>query len=234
MKKFFILFTSFFTLLAFDAMAQSDSLFTVNPGETISQVIPKTAQWFSKNFIKGQAWFNDGRTGTVTLNYNWFYDEMMFINEKGDTLAFANPQDFKQFALGEDTFYFADNKYFQKVGAFGNLQLTEKPILGIADIKKIGAMGIETSTVATDELGQLPQINTGETKNLVLRDKTIIRKATQYYISNKYNTPKPATKKNIQKTATENEWTQLQKYLNANTVNFSKKEDLVGLLSTLQ
>ncbi|MBS1920277.1 MAG: hypothetical protein JST17_08490 [Bacteroidetes bacterium] len=233
MKKMIILFSVFLTTTISNILAQADGLFTINPGEKLVQAIPDSAQYFSKNFIKGLAWFVDGRTGAVMLNYNYLYDEMLFINEKGDTLAIANPLEFKRFVIDQDTFCYADNKYFHKLGTYGGLELAERTFFGIADIKKIGAMGVETSGVSIDQFKEIPQNGVG-TKDLVMQEKTIMKKVSNYYISDKNGVYRLATKKNVQKAATENRRAQLEKYLTSNSVNYFKKEDLVKLLTAIQ
>ncbi|OQY95778.1 MAG: hypothetical protein B6D37_04800 [Sphingobacteriales bacterium UTBCD1] len=233
MKRQVILFSLFLAVVTLRSSAQGDDLFTVNPGERIVQAIPNAAQYFSRNFISGLVWFKDDRMGRIDLNYNYLYGEMMFINEKGDTLAVASPQDFKLFALGKDTFYFAGNSYYHNLGAFGKLRLAEKTVFGITDVKKIGAMGVETSAVSIDQFRQVQQASTGM-KDLVVQEKTIMKKVTEFYISAKEDVFVPATKKNIEKMLGGRESLVLKKYLDSNKVNFYKKEDLIALLTSIQ
>lgn len=233
MKKHFVLAPVFFMAFMMKGMAQSDQVFTIEPGEKIIDAIPLQGQYFSKNFVNGLLWMKDGRLGRAEVNYNYLFGEMMFINEKKDTLAFASPQDFKLFALGNDTFYFSNKTYLREIGNYGNLKLGEKSYFGVAEVKKIGAMGVETSGVSIDQFRQMQYTSTGM-KDLTVQEKTIVKRISVYYIGDADGNFKPANRKNILKMATGKESADLKNYMDSNKVNFSKKEDLVALLSVIQ
>jgi hypothetical protein len=62
-------------------------------------------------FTKGYISFRDNRNRTVQLNYNYLFEEMMFLNNTGDTLAIANAPTIRQITIMADTFYFSAAGY---------------------------------------------------------------------------------------------------------------------------
>lgn len=228
MFKLFIL--SLFLLTANGNTFAQNNIFVVNPGEKPSKAIPDTAQFYSAKFIRGVVQLRDGRSGGMILNYNSLFEEMMFVDEKGDTVSVINPQDFNYFVLDKDTFCF-DNVYLHKIGSFGNLQLAERNYFTLSDVKKKGILGASATSVGIEEIRQTSGVI--GIKNLVAQEVIYLKKNKQYYISNDGNSFKVATKNNIQKLAHEKQ-SLIKSYLKENTIDFNQREDLIRLLSAIE
>lgn len=231
MNKLYILLTTIVIAISFNVFAQND-YYTIHPGEKPVKVIPDSTQYFAKNFIKSQLWFNDGRTGAIMLNYNSLYGEMLFINEKGDTMAISSPQDFKQFALGKDTFYYKNDIYLHELGSFGNLKLAERIYFVLVDIKKIGAMGTVNSSVQIDDFKQIQAYSLGNV-DLEVKQVISVKQIHQFYFGDENGSFKLALRKNLQKMAP-NKSGAIKKYTQNNSVNFSNKDDIIKLLNAIQ
>src|SRR6478609_7956182 len=73
------------------ASAQTEKMYAVKIGEVPDQVIPREAIYLLPAFTQGSAFFKNGSSSKQRFNYNSLLDEMHFINERGDTLAIAEP-----------------------------------------------------------------------------------------------------------------------------------------------
>jgi hypothetical protein len=61
---------------------------------------------FFTPFITGSVYFKDDTRAVAKMNYNRLYDEMLFLDPKGDTLALKDENNIKFIALDKDTFYY--------------------------------------------------------------------------------------------------------------------------------
>ena len=212
-RLFYLLLLTFLSQLVY---GQKD-VFEIRPGQSISEVIPDSILYFSAHFVKGTAQLKSGRLGLMTLNYSRFFDEMMFINEKGDTLAVSNPDDFVYMKIGETTFYPQKNQYFEEVGQHGDLKLAQRVYFINSNQKKGGAMGGKNSNTSVDIIN-LIQADVGLV-NLKANAYMDMKLKREYYFSDKTNQFKLLNKKNLMSWAKNKE--KLKEYLTAHKVNFN-------------
>lgn len=229
MKKQFLL-CLLFSLVVFPAVAQED-VFTVQPGEKFADAIPDAARYYLPRYEKCQVAMKDGRSGTLLLNYNFLFEEMMFVDAKGDTVSVISPGEFKYFVLGKDTFFF-DKMYLRDIGTYGDYRLAVRTYFDVSDVKKQGPLG-GTTSVGIDVMRRTDATDNFGPRELVAREVTTVKKYRLYFVGNEANGFERATKKNILRLYRKKS-EQIRSYINDNHINYNKEEDLVKLLSRVK
>ncbi len=105
--------------------AQTEKMYSVKMGEIPDEVIPAEVIYLLPGFTQGIVFFKDGSSSTQRFNYNSLLDEMHFINERGDTLAIAEPALIKTVEIDSIKFYY-DLGYVQQIFTQGNYKLAVK------------------------------------------------------------------------------------------------------------
>ena len=215
-----------------DLSAQDSTLVTVKAGERIEDVLKPSDIYFYPQFIYSKVLFKDGRVADPYMNYNRLYDQMLFINEKGDTLAMTDVKNIEFIVNDWDVFYYSGG-YLRLIADDTVIKLAEKQIWAVADVRKMGTHNTPTNTVAITSVGYLSsRQDAAKSKELILNAETIIRKETQYYFGDKYNHFVRATKKKLLDLFPKEE-RKIENYLSENKVNFDKKDDLEKLCKFL-
>jgi hypothetical protein len=210
--------------------AQDSTLVTIKAGNSIRDVFTAKDVFLYPQFISGHVFMRDGSKATAMMNYNILYDQVLFIDAKGDTLAISDEKNCKYLTLKQDTFYY-DNGYIKQVAGNSVAKLAEKKYWEVADIRKIGSHGRPSTTFAVTSYSTITD-RFGRTYDLVLNEDLLLRKNTSYYLGDKYNHFVSASKKNLlllfpkeQSTVTD--------YLKEQMIDFTKRADLEKLLAFL-
>jgi len=224
----------FFILISYtDLAAQDSTLVTVKAGEKIEDVLKSSDIYFYPQFIYSKILFKDGKVADPYMNYNRLYDQMLFINEKGDTLALADVKNIEFIVNDWDIFYY-NGGYLRLIADDTVIKLAERQIWAVADVRKMGAFNTPTNTVAITSVGYLSTgHDAAKSKELILNAETVLRKETQYYFGDKYNHFVRASKKRLLNLFPKEE-RKIENYLNENKVNFDKKDDLEKLCQFLR
>jgi hypothetical protein len=69
------------------------------------QSLPAGVGYLYSSFKPAQVQFKNGNMGCGMMNYSPFLEEMDFINEKIDTMAFNDIESMKYVVIEKDTFY---------------------------------------------------------------------------------------------------------------------------------
>jgi hypothetical protein len=101
--KLYLLIVLIF-LFSEDTLAQSQ-IYKVQPGRVIMQSLPAGVGYLYSSFKPAQVQFKNGNMGCGMMNYSPFLEEMDFINEKIDTMAFNDIESMKYVVIEKDTFY---------------------------------------------------------------------------------------------------------------------------------
>lgn len=182
-------------------------------------------------FTTGKVFFRDGSKAGAQLNYNLLYDQMLFIDTKGDTLALADEATIKYIAISKDTFYY--NEGYLRMISSGDVILAEKQTWIVADVRKIGTHNKSTTTFAITSFSSYTNgSDAAKSKDLILNEDIVLRKETQYYFGDKFNYFVRAGKKGLLHLFQKKQQN-VEDYLNENKVNFDKKDDLEKLLKFL-
>lgn len=87
-------------------------------------------------------------------NYNFLLDEIHYLNEKGDTMAIANPQDLS-YVMIEDRMFIPNQKGFYEVIEKGNVSLVYKWVCRIRSVSREGALGISTDAPGVYQMNRI-------------------------------------------------------------------------------
>ena len=102
---------------------------TVRTGEKLSDVFTAKDIFRYETFLPGKVLFKDGTTAEAPLNYNRIYEQMMFLDAKGDSLAVDNPELVNVIVIGSNNFYFAAEVVLEELNDYGNVKLATHEVL---------------------------------------------------------------------------------------------------------
>ena len=215
-----------FILIGYCGLSAQDSIVTIKAGNKVRDVLTPADIFYYPQFTSGKVFFRDGRKAMAKMNFTRLYDQMLFINPKGDTLAVADEKTIKFIIVDQDTFYY-DEGYVRIIVDYGDVKLAEKQIWVVADTRKIGTHNKSTSTVAITPLSNYTDDGIARAKSydLLINEDMVIRKETQYYFGDKNNHFVRAGKKKLLLLFPK-EQLSLENYLKENKVNFDNKDDL--------
>ena len=222
-----------FILIGFtDLLAQDSTRVTVKTGERIEDVLKPSDIFFYPQFINSKILFKDGKVADPYMNYNRLYDQMLFINEKGDTLALTDVKNIEYIVNDWDIFFY-NGGYLRLIADDTVIKLAEKQVWEVADVRKMGTFNTPTNTVAITSVGYFSNgQDAAKSKELIMNAETVLRKETQYYFADKYNHFVRASKKKLLDLFPKEEQ-RIENYIKENKVNFDKKEDLEKLCKFL-
>ena len=212
--------------------AQDSNLVVIKTGYRVSDVLKAKDIYFYPQFTSGKVFFRDGSKGAAKLNYSRLFDQILYIDPKGDTLALADEKIIKFIVVNTDTFYF-DEGYVRVVGGDKEAKLAEKEIWVVADIQKMGTHNKAKPSVAIYSFDTYTNgIDAAKSKDLILNEDILLRKETHYYLGNENNHFVRATKKHLMMLFPRDQ-PKLENYLKENKVDFDNKEDLEKLVQFL-
>ena len=212
--------------------AQDSTLVTIKTGNKVMDVLTAADIFYYPQFTNGKVFFRDGTKGAAKMNYSRLFDQMLYVDPKGDTLALADEKTIKFITVDLDTFYF-DEGYVKLVANNNFVKLAEKQIWVVADIRKIGTHNKSTTTFAVESFSTYTNgSDAAKSKDLILNEDIVLRKETQYYFGDEYNHFVRAGKKKLLQLFPK-EQLSIENYLKENNVNFDKKEDLEKLVQFL-
>jgi hypothetical protein len=87
-------------------------------------------------------------------NYNFLLDEIHYLNEKGDTMAIANPHDLS-YVLISDRMFIPSKKGYLEVIEKGNVSLVYKWVCRIRSKAREGALGISTDAPGVYQMNRI-------------------------------------------------------------------------------
>ena len=211
-------------------LAQDSTLVTIKNGTPVGDVLSPAEIYYFPQFTKGQVFFRDGTKATAKLNYTRLFDQMLFIDTKGDTLAVANEKTIKFIAVDRDTFYY-DEGYIRIIANNDVVKLAEKQVWVVADIQKKGTHNTN-STPGVTSVRTFREGNDVTRNVLTLNEEVVLRKETHYFFGDKFNDFARASKKGLMQIFPK-EQRRIEIYLKENKVDFNKKNDIEKLYQFL-
>ena len=224
-----LLLSLFFILIGYTNLPAQDSAFaTIPPGRTAKEVLTVADIYLYTQFTDGKIVFMDGSKALAKMNYNRLFDQVLFINDTGDTLALADEKIIKYIVIGDDTFYY-NKGYIRLIADDGIVKLAERQVWVLADIRKIGTHNRPMTTVAVTSYSTLTDgAARAKSQELIMNENVVLKKETQYYFGDKYNYFVRTGKKNLLQLFGR-EQQKIEDYLKENKVNFDKRDDLEKL-----
>jgi hypothetical protein len=117
--------------------AQSKNIIRVKNGQDAANYASSKDRYQYPEFQAGTIHFTNGRTGSGRLNYCYLLGEIMFINDKGDTLALADNNLVRYADIGKTHYYYIpENGYAEMVENCGMALLVKKVKYQISSIEK--------------------------------------------------------------------------------------------------
>jgi hypothetical protein len=216
-----------------DLSAQDSTLVTIKTGERVQDVLKSPDIYFYPRFIYSKVYFKDGTVADPYMNYNRLFDQMLFINEKGDTLALKDEKNIDFIVNDWDIFYYHGG-YMRLITDDSGVKLAEKQVWIVADVRKIGTHNRPSTTFAIYSLSSFTNgQDAAKSKDLIMNEDIVMRKETEYYFGDKYNHFVRASKKKLLDFFPKDEQ-RIENYLKENKVNFDKKADLEKLCQFLR
>ena len=216
----------FALLLFLGAFAQQGKPILVKAGTSIAEAVAPADLFLYPQFKYGRAVYKDGKRSGGKMNYSKLFDEMLYIDPFGDTMAVDNEGTISAIGIEADTFYY-DKGYVQYLTTIGNTKLAVKPSLKVADKQKIGGYDMANPTSA---ITSYKSYDDGiQSYKLTVRQDLILLRVDRYYLGDKYNHFVLANKKNVFDFFSRHEKA-LKNYLDQNKVDFNNREDVEKLL----
>ena len=223
MKYLFTLIAVGITTVLF---SQTSEIITVKAGQKISDVYKEIYRY--PQFTAGRVYFVNGDVSAAKLNYNLITETMLFVNQKGDTLAIADETAVKFITIEKDSFYY-DNGYLEFVDGNKSVRLAIKQRIKFSDKKKIGAFGMPTSTVRTES----DDTFLGDRRfNFLVAEDLIFKKETEFYLSQGSNNFVVLNKKNLLKIFPRNK-ENIEAFLKEKNINLQAAKDIEILIQYL-
>ncbi len=213
----------------FNLSAQDSTLVTIKAGNKITDVLSPSEIFFYPQFIRGKVLFRDGTKSAALMNYSLLFDQMLFINPKGDTLAVADEKTIKFITIAQDTFCF-DEGYVRLFTNNSIVKLAEKSVWELVDIQKMGTHNRTTSTVAVTSISLYNgNVDAAKSQLLIINEDLVLRKTTYYYFGDENNHFVRTGKRKLLSLFPKDE-RKIENYLKENNINFDKKPDLEKLI----
>ena len=203
----------------------------VKADENLDQVFTTKDLYRYPMYQMGQVHFRDGSIADAKLNYHKFFNQVMFIDQTGDSLALGNPETIRVIVIGKDSFYYNKELFIEQVANYKSALVGRRQLLKEIDEKKTGAYGSSYTNNSTTTnknyytVDGRPRLNVGES--------TLFSQTTEYYISYKKNDFVPLTKKNIEKLYPSRS-KEIRDFIKENNIDFSKEESLRKLMQFLE
>jgi len=214
-------------LSCINAFAQNTETIKVPAGHDIAEAISAYGIYRFPAFEKGSIFFRDGKMGRESFNYNILNDQLMYIDQKGDTLAIAAPEEIKKTAINGTVFYYDKKGWLEAVEETPAASLLVKRRIRL-HYEKEGAFGISNSTNGIDSYTSF--VSGNASYHLYVSDEVTVKKITNYFLLTKDDRFLPASRANFLSLFAKNK-SQIDRYLDTHKVNFSKEEDLRQLLA---
>jgi len=218
-------YTGLVLFLSLAATAQVTEKITVKAGEDLSSALSIHGLYKFPGFIYGTVLFRDGTNTKAKMNFNVFLNEIVFIDNKNDTMAIGNPELIDSIKLDSNVFYYQKG-YFFIIEDYGDEKLVMQEKISFENVK-VGAYGLPSRGASIDTYGSVAT-NYNTIHQLILNEDVIIKKETQYLLTyKKYRSAKANTAGFF--TAFPEIKKELQRFAETNNINFKKEEDLKKL-----
>jgi hypothetical protein len=224
-------YVAFLSIVLIGSVANAqDKVFVVNPGQRVSDVVPKREIYAYPSFEQGAVYFADGSVSNALMNYNALYGEIQFINPKGDTLSLADEEKIKLLTINNDSFYF-DHGFMQLLSNSGNIKLLRRNVIRQSSSSKIG---LYDQSVDGGAASSYSSISSGaHDADLVLNQKATLTRQTFYLFGDGKGHLLSASRKSAEKLYPSKKAV-IADYLSKNNIDFKNEADLKNMVAYLQ
>jgi len=231
MKKSLIIIS--FLIISTTLSAQIRNV-SIQNSKAINDTIFNKNIFFLKEFANSRITMNDGSTYSVKANISSIAQAVTMIGEKGDTLGVSMEKDIVVFSGGGITAMKVSGKYHQVLHVNGEVSLAKTRNLDIRDRRPTGAYGGGTHTSSVDQVSHFDGGGVSQLMDLINNEWAnggIIEMEYEYieelFLISKGRRYVP-TRKNFEKLFSKQR-SDIATYLKDSNVNFSKKDEVIGL-----
>lgn len=207
--------------------AQEIKYYTVNPGENILDKVPKEEICAFEDFQQGIVVFKNGVKSGALLNYHYFFEEMLFVAQAGDTLALLNPDEVESIYIKSNQYFYTDNRFVKLDTIVGDIKIAVAGFFTTVNMKKMGAFGTSTDGA----INQYVAFTSPNGRRVDLTPNTVTTYSFRkiLFIADKFNRFVPATKKSIYAIYPEKA-NSLKAYLQSHDVDFFSRKAVIDLV----
>ena len=204
------------------SMGQTPQTITMDNNKISSDAIKPELQYVFPDFQSGRVVMKNKSQVKCQLNYSFLHDEVLFINEKGEKMALANPEDISEVYIANRLFIPKLKGYYEVIER-GAVNLVYKWTCNIAEKGKEGALGITTDAPSVVQMNRM-SFDAREWKLDVDKEAVVSVEVVPYLkIKTKYIIVKGA--KDFYR-AIPGKKDEIKMYINQNPVDFKKEADL--------
>jgi hypothetical protein len=220
MKTINFLFFLFFIPICLPG--QTPQKIQIDNNKASSEGIKPELQQVFPDFRNGQIYYKGKNPIKCMLNYNFLLDEVLFINEKGEKMAIANPEELKYVLITDRMFIPSPNGYFEVIEK-GTINLLYKWHCRITETRKEGALGLSTDAPSVYQMNRISFDN--KEWNMEIDKEAVASVEVIPYLNkeSKYVLLKGA--KSYFKVF-KGKKSEIKRYLDQNPVDFRKEADL--------
>lgn len=208
--------------------AQEIKYFTVNPGENILEKVPRDEVFAYEQFQQGIVLFKNGDKSGALLNYHYFFEEMMFVAQAGDTLALLNPNEVECVYIKSNQYFYTDNRFVKLDTTVGDIKIAVAGFFTTVNMKKMGAFG----TATDGAMNQYVAFTSPNGRRVDLTPNTVTTYSFRkiLFVADKFNKFVPVTKKSVYALYPEKA-NSLKAYLQTHDVDFFSRKAVIELIS---
>jgi hypothetical protein len=201
---------------------QTPQKIQLDNNKTSSESIKPELQQIFPDFRNGQIYYKNKNPIKCMLNYNFLLDEVLFINEKGETMALANPEDLKYVLITDRMFIPSPQGYFEVVER-GKISLLYKWHCRITETRKEGALGLPTDAPSVYQMNRI-SFDNKEWKMDVDKEAVASVEVIPYLNKESKFVLIQGAKSYLK--VFKSEKSEIKRYLDQNPVDFRKESDL--------
>jgi hypothetical protein len=208
------------------ASGQTPQSVKLNNNKISAESIKPELQYVFPDFQSGRVVMKNKSQVKCQLNYSFLHDEVLFINDKGEKMALANPEDISEVYIANRLFI-PELKGYYEVIERGTVNLVYKWICNITEKGKEGALGITTDAPSVVQMNRM-SFDAREWKLDVDKEAVVSVEVVPYLkIKTKYIIIKGA--KDFYR-AIPGKKEEIKLYISQNSVDFRKEADLRRLV----
>ena len=192
-----------------------------------NEQIPNEYQFVFPTFMQGTIAFPNSAPSRAKFNYNFLFDEIQYINAKGEKMTMANPEEMISAVINKRVFIYR-NKGFYEVIETGKISLLLKRHCFLYMENKPVGYGMTSSTSAVNSASYITSEGSREYK-LTESGVYTIKLDSSYWISDGRKIFNALTLKNYKKLFSKNE-TEIDSFFKANQINMKQEADLRRLV----
>lgn len=226
--KSWLLILFFLLYAAFTFAQNTPKVYRTKNGSNISKNIPYQEQYQFEEFMPGKVYFRNGRIANARLNYNFFYGEIEFIDQKKDTLLLNDKDYMDSITVGPDIFYYLPKRgHVREIKNYGKVKLAEKQTLAVLDNERESAFNHYSATSAISNYKSFSNQNGYQWMKPT--DKVVFKRKYDNFFIDKNQRFYVPSKASLLKLFRDNS-KEINEFIKVEKTDFSKQSDIIKLL----